>query len=249
MRPITYYGNLFSLGTLSGSNSTSSNSVARIADGSISLDYQLTSGLTPSGDIQVTLSTAQTASALTVPSGLAVSGHRFILESEDVGGGNNATILDFTLSSTSGTFVREFSGATARKVWRLTVSGTLSGSQFTTREVTLSDKLQFPRSPAVGVPRSSVRQFSRINIPGGQPFVKRDGPKLKRTAYTFVVLSGAERDSIDTWIEGIEGGEAFYFIDDEAGEYWAEVPDPPIPFQDEAGVHNLIMTFQEIAVS
>jgi hypothetical protein len=114
--------------------------------------------------------------------------------------------------------------------------------------MSLSNKFQFPRSPEVGVNRVKVRQFSRIHIPGGQPFVKKDGPVLKRTGYQLVAISGAEVDSINTWIDGVAGGESFYFKDDLASEYWAEVPEPPFPFQDEAGVDRLSVTVQEVAV-
>lgn len=247
-RPTIYYGNLFSLGVLSGTEDTADNPVRRIADGSVNLRYTLTSTVASraSGEVEVTLTTAAAPDALVLVSGGTVSGHRWILESEDVGGGNNATILDFTISAQVDRFVREISGATARRVWRLTVSGV---SGVTTNqepyEIQLGTKHQLPRSPEVGVARERVRQFTRVPIPGGQPFVKRDGPRLRRTTYRLVVLSGSEVTAAEDFVDAVQGGQAFTIVDDQAAQYYAELLRQDIPFPDEAGVYRMEFMFQE----
>ncbi len=245
-RPILYYSNLFGQGTLSGSNASTTNPVLRVSDGSVGLDYTPTSGATPSGLVQVTLSVAASPDALVMPSGNALSGTRFILESEDVGGGNNATVLDFTLAADAGAFVQDLGVPTARRVWRLTVSGLAAQAQMTAREFMLAEKLTLPRSPSVGVGRVRVRQFGRMPIVGGEPFVIRNGPPLRRTQYDVVAISGAEVSGLEAFVDAVDGGEFFYLIDDRSESYFAELLNGEVPFSDEAGVFQLNWTFQEI---
>jgi hypothetical protein len=244
-----YYDNLFSLGPLTGTNSSDDNPASRIGDGSINLNYALTSGTNiVSGEVEVTLTSGQAPQALVLALGVVVSGHRFILESEDVGGGNNATVLDFTVSGNQSRFIQDITPATtARRVWRLTVSGTVSGlAQMEASELQLATKVTMPRTPQVSVRRSRVRQFTRLDVPGGQPFTKRDGPNLRRTQMTVIATSGSELDTLTTFVEAIEGGESFTLVDDLGDQYWAELPQGEVPFPDEAGVYALEWTFREV---
>lgn len=246
-RPVIYYDNLFSIGTLSGEHSTTDNPVRQVGDGSINLDYQVTSGTTPTGFFQVTLPTAQAPDALVFARAELVSGHRIILESEDVGGGNNATILDFTLTSGVDRLVSGITGATARRVWRLTISGVQAGlSQAQVHEAMLATKLELPRSPIVGVERARMRQFTRVPVPGGQPFVKRDGPRLRRTGYTFALTSGTQVSDVETFVDAVDGGQAFFLVDDLQQSYFAELLGTDVGFDDQAGEFGLQLTFLEV---
>jgi len=246
MIPIIYWGNFFAEGALSGSTSTDANPGRRVGDGSINLPYEATSGSPPSGVIQVTLSEAKAPDAFVLVLGDVTSGTRFTLESEDLGGGNNATILDFTLTADTDRFVQTITGATARAVWRLTVVSGAAQASF--RELQLASAQQLPRSPEVGIDRTRVRQFTRIPIPGGQPFVKREGPRLRRTLYSFVAISGLEVSGLERFADGVEGGDAFTLVDDLAAQYWSELVESDVGFPDQAGVFTMQLGFQEIAV-
>lgn len=249
MRPKIFYGNLFALGVLSGSMNSYTNPVRRVADGSINLSYQLTSGLVSGlvgGAVAVTLPVAMAPDAFVLPKGSTASGHQYVLESEDVGGGNNATVFDFTLSGATDRFVQEISGATPRRVWRLTVNGVSGLDHMSAREMQLASLLEMPRSPEVSVTRTRVRQFTRLPIAGGQPFVKRDGPRLRQTRFSFVVVSGAELLGVEAFVDDIEGGESFTITDDLAQTYWAELLGTEQPFDDEAGVYRVGLAVREI---
>lgn len=239
MNPIAYHSNLFALGTLSGSHDSVTNPVRRIADGSINLPYTLASGATPTGQVLVVLSSAQLPEALAVPyAPSSISGFRFILESGPAAVGPWSTVLDATIAADTDRFVEEFT-TSAQLAWRLTVSGMPGMAQFRPHEVMLSFKAEFPRPVQLGVARARVRQYTRLPIPGGQPFVKRDGPPLRRTRYVVVAVSGAEVQVLEDLVDALEGGQAFYFVDDLAHEYFAEMPEPEVPFDDSSGIYTV----------
>ena len=113
-------------------------------------------------------------------------------------------------------------------------------------ELMLAKRLVLPRTPEVGVTRDRVRQFKRIDVPNGQAFVKKLGPMLRRTSYSCVAVSGAERDAVNAFVDAVDGGQPFYFTDDLGDTYWAEIPEPVVTTSDEAGIDNMQITFQEI---
>lgn len=247
MRPKFYYNDRFRLGTLSGSEATSVNPVERVADGDMGLYYQATCGATPSGIVQVELPSDMLPSALVIAKATTLSGYRIILESEDVGGGNSAVRVDEVVSSGITSVVYAVSGGgAARRVWRLTMSGTIGLPVIWLYEAMLADEQLMPRSNEVGVERARVRQYSRVAIPGGTPFTKRDGPRLRRTGYAFVVLSGSEVQGLEDFVDGIEGGEFFFHVDDRGEQYMAELLNPGQVFADQAGVFNVRMSVQEV---
>jgi hypothetical protein len=92
-----------------------------------------------------------------------------------------------------------------------------------------------------------VRQFTRIPVPGGQPFVKRNGPGLRRTLCTFTLVSGVEVTEAEAFVDAVEGGQAFTLVDDRSETYWAELMEGDVPFRDNAGIFAVSLTFQEIS--
>lgn len=247
MRPKFYYNDRFKLGTLSGSLDTNINPVERAADADMGMYYVATSGTPPSGVVQVTLPSDALPHSLVIAKAAALSGYRLILESEDVGGGNNAVRVDETTGSgTSAVYAVSGGGGSARRVWRLTMSGTSGLSPLWLYEAMLADLQLMPRSNAVGVERTRVRQFTRTPIPGGTPFVKRDGPRLRRTGYSFTVVSGSEVAGLEQFVDGIDGGEFFFHVDDRGEQYMAELLNPGQVFDDEAGVFSVRMSVQEV---
>ena len=242
-RPVAYHSNLFSVGTLSGDNASNSNPVGRVADGSVNLPYVSHDAPAVSGGVAVTLATAGRPDALVlVRSDFGSAGFR--LESDDVGGGSGAIELTGTHSSTQPQVV-ELASGTDRRVWTLTaIQG---GGGVSWYEAQLATKYQLPRSPDLQVTRTKVRQFTRIPVAGGQPFVKRDGPGLRRTLYTFVLISGTEVTEAEAFVDAVGGGQAFTFTDDREETYWAELLDGSVTFQDTAGVFTVSLTFQEIS--
>lgn len=247
-RPIFYHNDRFRLGVLSGSASGEDNLPGRIADGDISLAYNFVSGASPSGEVTVTLSGAAfLPSALVLAKVTNVSGYTLTLESEDVGGGNNATAVSAQLGDiVSGVFVPSGAGAVAREVWRLTLTGAGGLPTAKVFEAMLADSFEFVRSVEVGVPRTRVRQRSRIDVPGGQPFTQRQGPTLKRTAYTYVTISSGEIADVESFIDSIDGGESFFHTDDRGESYWAELLNKDQGFDDQAGVFTVAMNVGEI---
>lgn len=248
MRPSIYYGNLFAEGTLSGGQDTTTNPVRRVADGSVNLDYSIMSGgAVTSGWVAVAMGSGVVPDALVFPKCSIVSGHMFSLESEDLDQSNRTTVLSYTASGTLDRLVLHLSGGeTPRRVWRLWVSGVSGLDAMTAREVQLATRLQFPRSVEVGVGRTLVRQFTRLPIPGGQPYTKRDGPALRRTRWTFSIISGSEVSGMQTWVRAVEGGSSFTVTDDLGDTYWSELLGPDQPFSDRAGVYGVDMTIQEV---
>jgi hypothetical protein len=253
MRPIFYYNDRFRLGTLSGSNVMVVNPVERVADGFVGLSYTMTSGTLPtaSGSVQVTLAVDDVPHSLVIAKATTLSGYRIILESEDVGGGGNAVRVDEAVTSAATSVVYAISGdaGSARRVWRLTLSGDTAGGQAHIYEAMLADRQLMPRSNEVGVERSRVRQYTRMVVPGGQPFVVRDGPRIRSTRYSFTVLSGSEVAGLEAFVDGIEGGEAFFHVDDRGEQYMAELPNPSQVFSDAAGVLSIDMLVREVAVN
>lgn len=247
-QPIVYHSNLFSLGTLSGSHDTLTNPVRRAADGSVNLAYKAFSGGEDYiGAIQVTLPAVDRPSGLVLVRATMTSGVRFILESEEIGGGKNSTELDFTLSGEALPIYRALSGSSPeRKVWRLTISGISGQDALKLYEAQLATEYQLPRSPEVRVERVRVRQFTRIPVPGGQPFVKRDGASLRQTVATYALLSGSQISGAEAFVDVVEGGEAFTLVDDRAETYWAELLGSP-RFEDTAGVFMVSLGFLEIS--
>lgn len=247
MRPVVYFANLFSEGVVSGSRDTTTNQARRVGDGSINLEYTATSGAVPSGAFAVTMPTAVLPDSFVLASGVAPSGTLFILESEDADGSNNAAVVSATTAAQVESFAYDIpQGATPRRRWRVVVSGVSGAAQLVVNEFMLATKFTFPRSPEVGVSRTRVRQFGRLAIPGGAPFVKREGGNLRRLSADFVVISGTELDSYHGFITEVEGGQAFYLTDDLGSSYWAELMGREQPQQDQAGVHRARLTFQEI---
>lgn len=248
MRPIIYHSNSFALGTLSGERDTNLNPVERVADGSVNLPYEAATTTIVSSAIQVTLPTADRPDVLAlarVDPGSAAS-VRFILESEDVGGGNNATELDFTVSGFASPTVQTIPGGTARRVWRLTVSGIDGFGPVDVYEMQLATQYQIPRSHEVLVDRARIRQYTRVPIAGGQPFVKRDGPTLRRSLYTVVLVSGAQVSGAEALVDALDGGQSFTFTDDRSETYWAELLGQETPLPDEAGIYRWSPLFQEV---
>ncbi len=247
MRPRFYYNDRFRLGTLSGQTDSDTNPVERVADGDVGLYYVATSGAPPVGIIQVTLPTDDMPHSLVVSKATTLSGLNLKLESEDVGGGNNAVRVNETVTSGVTSVVYAISGGSdARQVWRLTISGVTTSGQLNVYEAMLADLQLMPRSNEVGVQRTRVRQFTRIAVPGGAPFTKRDGPRLRRTAYSFTVKDGAEVQALEAFVDGIEGGEFFFHVDDRGERYVAELASPGQVFSDAAGVYSVNMTVQEV---
>ena len=252
MRPKFYHNDRLRLGTLSGQYNGLTNPVRRVADGSITVSYLATSGATPTGAFETRIASGfadpQNPTHFVIPRGTpTLSGYRIIIQSEDLDGSNQAVRLDVT--TTSGEYgVFTLSGGTARRVWRITISGTASMVPLRLFEAMLADEYETARSPIVGVQRIRSRQFTRIPIVGSQAFVKRDGPRLRRTRYTIPLVSGTEIDGLRTFIDSIEGGNPFFHIDDLGDAYFAELLGEGASEPDDAGVYFVEMEIQEIKV-
>lgn len=247
MRPRFYYNDRFRLGTLSGSATTALNPVRRIADGSITLPYTVTSGVTPSGVVQVTLASADAPPYFVVARANLLSGYTFVLEKEDVGGGNNETVLNETLTSGTNVILAISGSTTKRAVWRLTATAASGATALKVFEMGLMDRELMPRSNEVGVARTDARQFRRTDIPGGEPFVVGAGPSRRRTNYNFTVISGSEVNGVRDFILGVGRGEHFMHTDDLGRSYWCEMAATDVPMGDEAGVYRWSVTVQEVA--
>lgn len=252
MRPIVYYGNLYSQGVLSGTVDALDNPVRRVGDESINLAYTITSGLSGgvrSGEANVTLAASGASPVAlcvhrhTIPSGtyVAVSGTDF-----DSG---NPVGLRFAQVSGEDPLVLLLTGQ-VRGIYFTHVFNPVSGdTQYEAAELQLATtRYQLPRSPLVGVRRTKVRQFARLEVPGGQPFTLRVGPMLRQTTYNVVLVSGSQVDDAEAFVEAVQGGESFTLTDDLGDSYWAELLGGTVDFDDQAGVYNLRLTFQEIRV-
>lgn len=250
MVPTFYHTNLFALGSLSGSTSGLTNPPERIADGDIGLVYVFTTGDPSVGVVQLTLSAAQLPDALVLARVEQTSGFQLTLESEDVGGANNVLVLNELLDETTH-YVFPISGSSARQVWRLTLSATVTGlAPAKIFEAVLADIYQLPRPNEVGVRRSRVRQVNRIDIPGGQPFTQKMGPVLQENVYSCVLLDGTSGEEVavyEEFVNAIDNGGSIWHIDDRGVEFWAEVI--ARDSQDEAGVFSLDIGVREVRVN
>lgn len=249
MTPVIYWGNLFRRGTLSGTNTDEAFPVRRVGDDDLTLRYPIVSGTVSglvSGEVSTTLASGVTPDAFVMARGQSLSGIVFEVISQDVGGANAASHGTFTASGDD-PFVLELSGvSTARRQWRVTLSGTVSGATVPDLfEIILADKLTFPRDPQIGVSRTTAHQVSRIPIPGGAPFKLRLGTRLRQTSYSMVVedplVSG-----VKNFLNENDGGQNFWHVDDKGGSYFAEMLGPDFVFDDQAGVNFFALTVREL---
>jgi len=263
MRPIVYYGNLLLSGTLSGTNNSTTNPVRQVADGSINLGYILASDQSPtlqSGSVYVILVSSQAPLGISIPKGLLQSGHTLKLQSmsDPVSEAGLVTALTTTFTAQTEFYLAQISGLAAAAVWRVLISGVSGLVPARTHEIQLfTHQFEFGEVQ-VGIDRGHVRQFSRIAIPGGQPFVRREGPKLERSPYRLFSVVSAQLgfteenltngDGLVDFIDAIDGGDAFTLTDDLARSYWAELLDAEPSQSDVAGVSEWTLTFQEIKV-
>lgn len=252
-KPIFYYGSLLLSGTISGTAATTDNPIRKLRDGSINLPYEVTADVASiqSGSVTIQMTTARTTDAFILPKCGLLSGHWLHLESmDDLAETNLASVIpSFEITEPTDFLLSGIAGATARKVWRLTITGDQAlDAQALVHELQLPIKYQLPDSPQVGVDRTRVRQFTRIPVPGGQPFVKRDGPLLRQTSYQFILASGSDIDGVRNLATALEGGDAFTHTDDLAASYWAELLGNAVAEADEAGVSSVALTVQEVNV-
>lgn len=251
-KPVIHYGNLFADGSLTSSEDATTNPVRRIADGSINLDYFVgaLSGGANMEVIQVTLPTAASGVSLTINQTSIPAGTLFVVESFDIGGGNLVEHLRETRGPRTD-LVLNLSGVVAdRKEWRLTISGGGTGSGvagWRAGEIQLATGRLTMERPQVGVDRVRVRQFGRFEVPHGQPFVRRRGPRLRRLRYAFQLVSGIQVTDAEAFVDAVEGGQAFTLVDDQASTpIWAELMGADVGFDDQAGVQAASFTLQEI---
>lgn len=251
-RPIIYHSNLLLSGSISGTAATTDNPVRKLRDGSINLPYEVTADVAgiQSGSVTLELTAAQAPDAFILPKCDLLSGHTIVLESmDDLAETNLATVVSADIVTPTVFLLSGTSGTTARAVWRMTITGAIGlAEQAKVHEWTLPTRYDFPNSPQIGVGRARVRQFTRLAIPGGQPFVRRDGLRLRRTAYQFVLVSGSEVDGLRAVVDVLEGGDAFTHTDDLAQSYWGELLEQVVDEGDEAGVSSVQLTVQEIRV-
>jgi len=246
--PTFYHSSILPLGTLSGDQDTATNPVARIADGDIGLVYVFTTGDPPVGVAQVTLSGAALPDAFVLARVSQVSGYRLIVESEDVGGANNVTVIDEVLDPiTHGVF--PISGSSARAVWRVTLSGVSGMAVARVYEMQLAYAFTFARPPQVGVQRMRIRQMNRIEIPGGQAFTQQLGPVLLQNTYKYIALSGTEIGAMEEFVDAIDDGASVFHVDDRELTYWAEVFAKDFAFDDQAGVYSVDVTAREVRIN
>lgn len=249
--PSIYYHNLLGLGVLSGTNTDEAYPVRRVADADLTLPWPVISGTGivsgfVTGEVSVTLASGATRDSFVLVKSTGLSGFVLRVFSENVGGGSSAQHGTFALGSDT-PFAAALSGvSTARRVWRVTISGATSGLSIPSiSEMMLATRLDFPRRPIVGVNRTSIWQASRIEIPGGAPFRFRMGNQLRRAEYTLNV----EQDLIsgfETFLDVNDGGEFFWFADDRDASYWAETPITEHGFDDQAGVFLFKILVQEV---
>ncbi len=249
MIPVIHFSNLLALGVLSGTNTDEAFPVRRIADSDVSLPWPVVSGTVSGvlqGEAKLTLGDAATREAFVLVKGTSLSGHVFRIISEDVNGSNSAQHAEVSPVSDTPFVVTLSGAATARRVWRVTVSGTVSGlATPVIYEAMLAKVLPFPNRPIAGVDRSVIQQTQRIAIPGGAPFRIRYGEELNRVSFNLVVPEDEVRPFIDFLREN-DGGEPFWFADDLGESYWAEMPEPEYTFDDQAGLYNFPCLVQEI---
>jgi len=247
--PTFYHSNILPLGTLSGSQDSVTNPVGRVADGDIGLVYVFTTGDPPVGAVQVTVSGAVLPVALVIARATQVSGYRLIVESEDVGGGNNAVRVDELLDDISNAVYLISGSAIPREVWRITLSGVSGLAAAKVYEMQLAYEFQFAIPPQVGVDRLRIRQMTRIEIPGGQAFTQKLGPVLLQNTYDYVATSGDEISELEAFVESIDDGASVFHVDDRGAQYWAEVFAKDFALDDQAGVYFASVTTREVRVN
>jgi len=244
--PKFYYDDQFRGGTLSGSESSTTNPVRRVADGDITIAYTATSGLTPSGVVSGLLSAAARPDALVICRAASLSGHRITVVSSEPDGSSPFTEFDDVVTD-SASSVLTLSGSTARQSWVVSISGVSGLDQLSIYDAMLATELELPRSVEIGVNRTPVRQYARIPIRGSQAFTQRLGPVLRSRGYSFIAVSGSELDSVSDFVESMESGEIFYHVDDQGAGFCAELSQE-VGFQDSAGVYALSVDLIEVAV-
>lgn len=248
--PLIYYSNLFAQGVLSGTNIDEAFPVRRVADDNITLPYPIVSGTVSgllSGQVQVTAASGVTRDYFILVRGESLSGHEFTVFSDDIGGGSFAT-HGTQAASGDAPFVLELTGtATARRVWGVIVSGTVSGLP-TPRvfEMMLPKRLVFPRRPQIGVSRSVIHQKQRLEIPGGAPFVVRLGEDFQQDVYTMIAEETLVASGLRAFVRENDGGQPVWHVNDKAESYWGETPDAEFRFDDQAGVEFFNLTVREI---
>lgn len=115
-------------------------------------------------------------------------------------------------------------------------------------EVGFTKKWTMPRAPLVGVQRGLARQTTRLEIPNGSPFTKRDGPIVRETTYNAVLISGSEVEAFHWFISDTDGGQIFPFTDDLGATYLAELVNQDVVESDTAGVYSASLTFREVKI-
>lgn len=260
MDPIIYYDNLLLSGTLTGTRASQTNPVRLVDDGSINVPYTITSAqTTQSGSVYVTLTSAQLPAALSIPKCVIPSGYTLKLQSMSnaVNETGLVTVLSATFTSETRSYLAELpSGTVAATIWRVMLSGVSGLVSARVHEVQLAPTRAVLGVPQVGIARRKIRQYARTPVPGGQPFVRRDGPILDASTYVLVAISGAPSDTpglsdqgtIEAFIQAVDGGDAFTITDDLARTYWAELVDMEPDFNDEAGAFTWKLNIQEIEI-
>jgi hypothetical protein len=252
-QPIIYYGNALLSGTLSGSNATAANPIARVRDGSVNNSFKVTlSGATDrDGVVGLTLTTAAQPTGFVLPRCALSSGATvtLIMQTGPTDSAGLETLVSDTLTEDKSFYLADIAPTSGNLYFALTVSATsgITVAQ-TAHEIVLAQKYTLPRSPEVSVSRGKLRQFNRTDIPGGEPFIRRTGPMLRETAMNFVIVSGSEANALRGFVGGVEGGSAFTLTDDLGDSYWSELVDADVPEEDEAGVSSVALTFREIGV-
>lgn len=248
--PKIYYNNRFAAAdVLSGSEASDGNPVRRVADGDLSLKYYLfdSPGDPVSGTVHATMAAATLPTYFVQARATAVSGYTIKVFSSDYGGGNQAQHLETTLSGDD-SFVEVLSGAdTARRCWWVEYSTEVSGlGACNLYEVMLADQLELPRSPEVGVTRTTVQNYQQMAIPGAASFKLRLGEDYRKVGYSLYLVSGTEVDDVETFLQTNDGGEPFWFVNDLGSEYWAELQGPAHEFDDQAGVYGYGLVINEV---
>jgi len=250
--PTFYYSNAFAAGTLSGTSSDEANPVRRVSDSDRTLRYTLLDSVGPdvtTGMVDVTLATASKAyTHFVMVSGYALSGWTLDVESEDTDGGNNANHQSYAMSGDE-PFVLALSGlTTARRVWRARMTSTsgITDSPYI-YEMMLAKQYTFPSGfkPVIGVQRTTIHNYQRLNVPGAAPFKFRLGADYERVSYSLV-MPVTEVSGFISFIQENDGGEPFWHVDDKSRGYWAELRDMQVNFDDQAGIYSFSITVQEI---
>ncbi len=250
--PKFYYSNNFARGTLSGTSSDETNPVRRVSDSDRTLRYTLLDSVGPdvtTGMVDVTLATADnTRTHFVMVSGFALSGWTLDVESEDTDGSNNANHQSYAMSGDE-PFVLTLSGiSTARRRWRarLTSVSGITDSPYI-YEMMLAKEYTFPSDfrPVIGVARSTVHNYQRLDVPGAAPFKFRLGEDFERVAYTLAMPESSV-SGFNNFLRENDGGEPFWHIDDKGRGYWAELVSLEQAYDDQAGFFTFVVAVQEI---